>query len=230
MTDPTPAATTPTAPTPDEIAAAKATLISAGFNLVPLEAFDRDALVRDPAADPYPVELRDAVRGQVLALLSAETREGVRCATNAIASALRATAPGVDEPEQSLTDRLTAFMDTDMGRALTAMALQYMNPSTPPAPTPNLTVTGPHGTEVQVVDGGRLVAHRMIGACGTLSVAVPKMLLEVRTAPYVGDKGRVVATLLDFTEESHTLDALVADANVHGAPKAAEAPKVEDVQ
>jgi hypothetical protein len=62
MTDPT--ASTPTAPTPDEIAAAKATLISAGFNLVPLEAFDRDALARDPAADPYPNELRDSVRVQ----------------------------------------------------------------------------------------------------------------------------------------------------------------------
>ena len=225
MSDPT---TPPAAPTPDEIAAAKAVLSAAGFNLVPLDAFDRDALVRDPADDPYPVELRDVVRGQTLALLSATSHEGVRCATNAIASALRATAPGSDEPEQNLTDRLAAFMDTDVGRTLTAMALQYMNPSAPPAPTPNLTVTGPHGTEVQVLDGGLLIAHRMVGVGGVLNVAVPKKMLEVRTAPYVGDKARVVATLLDFTEESHALDALVADANVHGtAPATPEAPKAE---
>jgi hypothetical protein len=112
---------------------------------------------------------------------------------------------------------------------LTGMALQYMNPSTPPAPTPNLTVTGPKDTIVRVYAGEQTYAHRILGASGVLSIAVPKGTLAVETA-IPSEPIRGVTTLLDFTEESHTLDALVADANVHGAPKAAEAPKVEDVQ
>lgn len=202
----------PSAPTPD-----------AGTHLT-MDVFEREDFDDEPAdeADPYPDDLRDVVRGQTLALLSATTREAVRCANNALAEALDATVP--EEPaRETLTDRLIAFLGTRQGQVLMDMAVQYMTPIAPKAPTPNLTVTGPHGTEVQVFDGELLLAHRMVGASGTLRVAVPRKMLTVKTAPYVGDAARGVATLLDFTEESHALDALVADANVHGAPAAPKA-------
>lgn len=221
---------TPTVPTPEEIDAAKAVFAAAGIPLNPPnvdpdeiedDVLDRVGLFRDE----YPEILRDTVRGQVLALLSAETREGVRCATNALHDALVLTRP--EEPaEESGMDRILAFMATPAGQSLTAMALQYMAPAVPQ--TPNLTVTGPSGCTVVVSAADRTLVYRIIGASGVVAAAVPKQALTVTLSL---DPQRVAAVVLDFTEESHELDALavIAAAPTH-EPITPDAPAPKDGQ
>ena len=89
--------------------------------------------------------------------------------------------------------------------------LEYFCPAPPPAPTPNLTVTGPRGCWVAVnatVDGkSQMISSRIIGASGVIKMVVINQTVEIVTR--VHPRAEAVAMVLDFTEESHELDAVM---------------------
>ena len=157
--------------------------------------------------DSMPQGLRDVVRGQVLALLSAETTQGVLHATNALRDAVAATESDEDHAEESdVTDRLLALCDRPEVQSLIAMAVPHLFPS---PPTPNLTVTGAPGTLVWArnVGANDVLVTRVIGASGVVNVVVPKSALVISISP--SEKAPGAGMPLDFTEESHSLDAAV---------------------
>lgn len=202
MSDPT---TPPAAPTPDEIAAAKAVLSAAG---VPVAVRDWTDDGDDPEPNPYPDDLRDVVRGQTLALVAATTREGVRGVVRALNGALHESEEDYGQ-EPTLEERIDAFAATEAGKTLIAMALQYMNPApTPPVPTPNLTVTGPEGTIVVVDAANAQAAYRIIGSSGVVAITVPKWTWKVHIdrTPHNADSD--AETLMDFTESAYKIDAV----------------------
>lgn len=160
---------------------------------------------------PMNTALRDVVRGQVLALLSAESREAVRCATNALGDALNKTAPPTkdDEGEESAEDILTGIIGNPVAQAVNQKASEYLFPTPPPTPKPNLTVTGPRGCLVIVTEGDRQIAYRVIGDSGVVRMVIPPFAMVVRVTPDPR-KNETARMVVDFTEESHEIDAVMA--------------------
>ena len=181
-----------------------------------ISELERDLVDSDLLFDSHddfrmPTKLRDVVRGQVLALLSAESREAVRCATNALGDALDKTAPPSKDDDETAEDRIAALLDNPVTQTMIQKGLEYFCPAPPPAPTPNLTVTGPRGCWVAVnatVDGkSQMISSRIIGASGVIKMVVINQTVEIVTR--VHPRAEAVAMVLDFTEESHELDAVM---------------------
>lgn len=170
---------------------------------------DSDLLFESNDDSRMPTKLRDVVRGQVLALLSAESREAVRCATNALGDALDKTAPPTKDDDETAEDRIAALLDNPVTQTVIQKGLEYFCPAPPPAPTPNLTVTGPRGCVVSVMDGDKQIAYRMIGDSGVVRMVIPSFAMVVRVTPDTR-KGETVRMIVDFTEESHEIDAAMA--------------------
>jgi len=189
-------------------------------------ADERDAALArvaemENSSAPMPVILRDVVRGQVLALLSAESREAVRCATNALGDALDKTAPPPKDDGETAEDRITALLDNPVTQTVIQKGLEYFCPAPPPAPTPNLTVTGPMGSSV-VVRGRsstgetQHLGSRIIGQKGVVVMAIPARVVEVLTS--LGVDLPYQSRCFDFTEESHSIEVAIP------APAPAPAP------
>lgn len=173
---------------------------------------DSDLLFESHDDFRMPTKLRDVVRGQVLALLSAESREAVRCATNALGDALDKTAPPAKDDDETAEDRLTALLDNPVTQTVIQKGLEYFCPAPPSAPTPNLTVTGPMGASV-VVRGRSSVGEtqhfgsRIIGQKGVVVMAIPARVVEVLTS--LGVDLPYQSRCFDFTEESHSIEVAI---------------------
>jgi hypothetical protein len=115
-----------------------------------------------------------------------------------------------------------ALCDRPEVQSLIAMAVPHLFPS---PPTPNLTVTGAPGTLVWargVGEGSPVLVTRVIGQSGVVNVVVPKSALVISVSP--SEKAPGAGMPLDFTEDSHSLDASVMLGSVTPPVKTTPAP------